>query len=143
MACTGYAITIDGVTHNQADWCRIYHTHPNTVRNRMDTKNMTFEEALKFKPHGRQTLEPPIKEGRKAKPIDYGYKAVRSARCSKCYYGERADSQWVCMYIVIDPEHRRRGCQAGDKCTRFRKKGKRLTEAQKGFKAGLFGGVHV
>ena len=141
MACTGYAITIDGVTHSQADWCRIYHTHPNTVRTRMD-KGMTFEEALKFKPHGRQMLEPPMKVGRKAKPIDYGYKAKRTTRCKHCQYSEYADSQWVCMYCVIMKQ--RRGCEAGDRCIRFEpKKSNRMTEAQKGFKKGLFGGVHV
>ena len=83
MSCTGYAITIDGETHSQADWCRIYHTHPNTVRSRMD-KGMTFEEALKWKPQGRQMLEPPMKEGRKAKPINGGYKAKKSKKCGKC-----------------------------------------------------------
>ena len=141
MSCTGYAITIDGETHSQADWCRIYHTHPNTVRSRMD-KGMTFEEALKWKPQGRQMLEPPMKEGRKAKPINGGYKAKKSKKCGKCEYSERADSQWVCMYCVIKRE--RRVCEAGDKCIRFEpRKKNRVTEAQERFKSNYYGGGYV
>ena len=133
-----------GETHNQTEWCRIYGICPTTVRSRMD-RGMTFEEALKTLKHqGRVRTVLPEKEGRKAHPTDYGYKAKKSRRCGKCFYGERADSQWVCMYIIIHPDHHRRGCEAGEKCTRFKAKGKhRVTEAQEVFMSKTYGGSYV
>lgn len=144
MACTGYAITINGETHSQKEWCQKYNVCPSTVRSRMD-KGMTFEEALKaLKRQGRTRIMVPEIVGRKARPTDYGYKAKKSKRCSKCYYGERADSQYVCMYIVLHPDHHRRGCEAGDKCKKFEPKtGRRVTEAQERFMSFDYGGGYV
>ena len=144
MACTGYVITIDGETHNQTEWCRIYKICPGTVRDRMNN-GMTFEEALKtLKKQGRVRTWVPEREGRKAHPTDYGYKAKKSKKCAKCFYGERADSQWICCFILIDPEHRRRGCPAGDECTRFRSRGKkRVPDAQERFISKTYGGGYV
>lgn len=42
----GYSITINGVTHNQREWCRIYNIDPSTVKSRMWRHNIPFEEAL-------------------------------------------------------------------------------------------------
>ena len=141
----GYAITINGVTHNQREWCRIYNIDPSTVKSRMWRHNIPFEQALVMKKQqGHVRVVPPERVGRKEHTTDFGYKAKRSKRCSKCYYGERADSQYVCMYLVMNPEHKRRGCEAGDKCTRFKAKGKnRVTEAQEIFLSNTYGGGYV
>ena len=128
----GYAITINGVTHNQREWCRIYNIDPSTVKSRMWRHNIPFEQALVMKKQqGHVRVVPPEVVGKKEHKTDFGYKSKRSARCKKCYYGERADSQWACMFMDLDPSHERRGCEAGDKCTRFKERGKsRVTEAQ-------------
>ena len=141
----GYAITINGVTHNQREWCRIYNIDPSTVKSRMWRHNIPFEEALIMKKQqGHVRVVPPQVVGRKEHTTDFGYKAKRSKRCSKCYYGERADSQYVCMYMVINPEHKRRGCEAGDNCKRFEpKKGKRITDAQEMFFNSTYRGGYV
>lgn len=140
----GYDITINGVTHTLTQWCKIYNMKTNTVCSRVQT-GMTYEEAL-TKPlqFGGHTRAFPKKSGVKPVHTDYGYKAKRSAKCKKCYYAERAGSQWVCMYIVIHPDHHRRPCPAGNECTVFMPKNRRLTDAQREFfKSYIYGGSHV
>ena len=63
---TGYAITINGETHNQTEWCRKYNVCPSTVKSRMWRHNIPFEQALVMKKQqGHVRVVPPEVVGRK------------------------------------------------------------------------------
>lgn len=129
----GYAITINGETHNQTEWCRIYDVDPSTVRSRMERTGMSFEESVQIpKAFVRRKRHPPERVGVK-EPVrkTSGYKAKSDARCRRCEYGMKDDARYVCMYIELHPDHHRRGCEAGPKCTKWKKRSRKLTDAQK------------
>lgn len=139
----GYEITINGETHSVTGWCKIYNINTSTVSSRVKA-GMTYEEAFTTPIHYRHEVKYPKKAGKKVKQPHYGYKMKRTERCRRCNYGERADSQWVCMYMDLHPLHKRRPCPAGDECTVWEPKSKRLTDAQKEFfKSYVYGGKHV
>ena len=136
---SGYQITIGNETHNKKEWCRIYGVDESTVRQRQ-IRGLTFEEALVMKK--RAPIRKPntyMVDGRKPVRNKSGYQPKSDKRCKKCYYGERMDARYICMFMEIDPEHRRRGCEAGPNCTRWKPRSKRVTEAQMEFMR--FGGV--
>ena len=134
----GYEITINGETHNQTEWCRIFDVDPSTVRSRMERTGMSFEQAVQIpKAFVRRKRKPPERVGVK-EPVRLavGYRAKSDKRCRRCYYSEKAEGRYICTYILF--EHHRRPCPAGDECTVRKPKTKRLTDAQRElFKAGL------
>ena len=135
----GYAITINGETHNQSEWCRIYKIDPSTVRSRME-RGMTFEEALTKKgQRGRVRRNPPERVGTKEPANLAGTKKIDNAKCKKCGYGGKTDGDTTCDYILR--EGHRRPCPPGSKCTASIPKGtSKASEAQKAmFKAAIFG----
>ena len=138
MAAAKY-ITIDGETHNKSEWYRIYNIDSSTIQNRVK-HGMTFEQALKMEKRFERTPPTPKREGKKApKKLHRGYEAKNDKKCRKCKFGERSDSRYVCMYAWF--EKKRRGCEAGDKCTKSEPRSRRITEAQKAlFKVGIYGG---
>lgn len=127
----GYQITINGETHNKREWCKIYHVDEATVRHRQ-AAGMTFQEALVAK-KGRPRRKPKIEMVDGRRYVKTVQKLPSDKRCRNCYYGERAEGRYVCMYIVIHPDHHRRGCEAGDKCTKWEPRRHRVTDAQRDF----------
>lgn len=116
----GHEITIDGETHNKAEWYRIYQKSPGCIRYRME-KGMTFEEALK-KPGESHSAMNPTKVGVKP-PVKLATSEVDNRKCRKCHYSDKVDGDWRCCYIL--EELHRRPCPPGPKCTVDKPKGKR------------------
>lgn len=50
------------------------------------------------------------------------YKKPSDKKCSKCKYTVLIDGQFCCDYLNIFGK--RRGCEYGDKCTKFEKRGR-------------------
>lgn len=111
-----------GETHTLGEWSKIVGIPRGTLYSRLAKYQWEVERALTEpirKNNGRLVkVEKYIPKKRVEKKI-----ALCTARCKRCYYGSCAENYVYCMYTA--EEGHRRGCPAGDKCTKFSSKKKK------------------